>query len=588
MDHVIIDAGTLTFSDEDLTATGLLVPFGVPGRTNVGLFTFGPGDITIPQDTTGMSLNLDHRREDVVGGISRAWEQPEGVMGTFKYSDTPEGRAAYQEGKTGKRRHLSSEVSNVRIRDGKAVPGARLFAAAQVERPAFEGATLLAALDTPEPGAEWESPNRKTTNVSEFEDAEGVKWKRTEITQTTVERVDSDSTDTTDATQAEDTEEEGSTVTATATPEAPASVPTTQNAVPSTLLASDGTPAAAVTKAYELGTIYAAMNTLRVGGSADVEAAHTLLAALADIKVETAGGLTGTNSGVIAPAWVGQVWQGRSYVRRFLDLVVHNYGGISIGGRKGFKIDQGTALVDHWAGNKAAVPTGTASTSLISATRRQYGYAADIAREFFDLEGGEAVIGAFIQGVVDSYAKITDQDAVEDLIGAATGAVSDKGVITLDGSRINAPGTDYPTEYPFAAALLIDAIDSVVDADDEPGFALMNRAAWRQLRFTPKDALPEYVTLAVKGTGEADADGVIAKRAPEALFDAAGFDNTQPAVVAGARTAVEFREQGQTPIRLDALDIARGGVDKAVIGYMETFIVRPEALQAFGTAKAAG
>ena len=29
MDHVIIDAGTLLFSEEDMTATGLLIPFGV-------------------------------------------------------------------------------------------------------------------------------------------------------------------------------------------------------------------------------------------------------------------------------------------------------------------------------------------------------------------------------------------------------------------------------------------------------------------------------------------------------------------------------------------------------------------------------
>ena len=53
--------------------------------------------------------------------------------------------------------------------------------------------------------------------------------------------------------------------------------------------------------------------------------------------------------------------------------------------------------------------------------------------------------------------------------------------------------------------------------------------------------------------------------------------------VIDAKNAIEFREQGTTPIQLDALDIAKGGVDKAVIGYMETFVVRPESLVLIGT-----
>jgi hypothetical protein len=51
----------------------------------------------------------------------------------------------------------------------------------------------------------------------------------------------------------------------------------------------------------------------------------------------------------------------------------------------------------------------------------------------------------------------------------------------------------------------------------------------------------------------------------------------------GAKNAIEFREQGQTPIQVDALDIAKGGIDRAVLGYLETFVVRPESLVAIGT-----
>ncbi|CAI9386084.1 hypothetical protein [Microbacterium sp. T2.11-28] len=582
MDHVIIDAGTLEFNEEDLTATGLLIPYGVAARSNLGTFTFAAGDITIPTDLTGMSLNLDHKREDVVGGFTKAWEQPEqGVMATFKYRDTPEGRAAFTEGKEGKRRHLSAEVAKVRIQAGKALPGAILFAASQVEKPAFEGATLLAAEDTAVP--------MSADGIAEALDHHPVDGHLNlavseipnHITVTTP--TGDAATYTPDAAPAEDNPEGGSTVTATATEPGQTPAPA---AAPGTLLATNGTPVEAIEKAYELGSIFAAMHTLRTPGdlSGKRAEAETLLAALSDIKLNTTGGLTTATGGVIPPAWVGKVWQGKKYQRKFLDLATHLFGGINATGRKGFKIDQGTALVKHWSGNKTELPTGSASTSVIAATRRQYGYAADIAREFFDLEGGEEIVEAFIQGVVDSYAEITDIDALTDIIGLASGSINlTTGVITADGSRILPPETDYPAEYPAAMALVIEAIDAVTDANDDPGFVLVNRAAWRQLRFTPKDLVPEYVTFAVKGTGDANADNVIVKRAPDAQFADAGFDNANPAVVAGAKSAIEFRELGETPIQLDALDIARGGVDKAVVGYMETFPIRPEAMVAYGT-----
>lgn len=356
----------------------------------------------------------------------------------------------------------------------------------------------------------------------------------------------------------------------------------TAPAVPSTLLATaPGAQVEQITKAYELGTIFASIAAVKAGAP-DKHEAETLLAALSDIKVNTTGGLTTANSGVIQPAWVGKVWQGRSYARRFMDLVVHGFG-INVSGRKGWKLDQGTALVQPWAGNKTAIPSGTGSTSVISATRRAYGWAADFAREFWDLDGGQEVVAAFIQGVVDSYAKITDLDALADILGAASGSVNQTtGVITADKSNIDAVPTDYPAQYSAAMGVVIDAIDAVTDADDDPGFVLVNSAAWRQLRFTPKDLVPEYVTFAVRGDGTGSGDGVTVKRAPDAAFATAGFNNTAPAVVAGARNAIEFREQGETPINLEALDIARGGIDKAVIGYLETFVVRPESLVAFG------
>lgn len=574
--HVIIDAGTLEFSEEDLTATGLLVPFGVKARSNLGEFEVDPDVFEIPEDPTGASLNVEHRREDVVGGLSRVWQQPEGILAAMRFANTPAGRQAFNDAKAGKRKHLSVEAAGVRIRNGRAIAG-RIFGAAVVERPAFEGATLLAAEDTP---AAQITPDEQSTGP------EHLLIDATELPEdiTVATPAGETATYTPEADPAEDNQEEGGSI-VTATAIQPGQQ-TPAPAVPSTLLATaPGVDAEQITKAYELGTIFASIAAVK-NGAPDKKDAEMLLAALSDIKVNATGGLTTAASGVIQPEWVGKVWQGRTYARKFMDLVVHAFG-INVSGRKGWKLDQGTALVQSWSGNKAEISSGTGSTSVISATRRAYGWAADFAREFWDLNGGEEVVAAFIQGVVDSYAKVTDLDALADILGAASGSVNQTtGVITADGSSIEAPATDFPTEYSEAMGIVIDAIDAVTDADDDPGFVLVNSAAWRQLRFTPKDLVPEYVTFSVNGDGTGTGDGVIVKRAPDDAFDDAGFDNTEPAAVAGSRNSIEFREQGETPINLEALDIAKGGIDKAVIGYLETFVVRPESLVAIGTAAA--
>lgn len=572
MDAVIIDAGTLAFNEEDMTATGLLVPFGVKCRSNLGEFDVDAGVFSLPKDTTGAGLNIEHKREDVVGGIAQAWEQPEGILGTFKFADTPEGRTAYADAKSGKRKNLSAEVAKVTIRDGKAT-GGRLFGAALVERPAFAGATLLAAEDTDATvPSEFDSPERSSRSqyVTEFTDEDGAKWRRVEenVTTTTVTKV----TDETEAAPAEeDTEEEESIMTASAVAETGAKVPNTL------LGGMPPTPEGEV----DLGSVFASIAAIK-SGMGDTSDAETLLAALTDIKYNATGGLTTAASGVLQPAWVGKLWQGRRYQRKYIDLATHLFGGIQLGGRSGFTIESGSELVQEWAGNKAEMPSGGATTATKKSSLKKYGWAADIAREWFDLEGGADVIEAFLQIVIDSYARVTDQRALTDIIAAAA-------TTTAANDRIVAPGT-YPAvdghDYPAAMGMLIDAIEAVNDADDEPAFAVVNPVAWRQLLFTPKDLVPEYVSFSVRaGTGEATADGkVIVKKAPQSYF--AGTNPLNPQIAAGAKGAIEFREQGTTPIQVDALDIAKGGVDKAVLGYLETFVVRPESLVLIGTKSA--
>ena len=130
---------------------------------------------------------------------------------------------------------------------------------------------------------------------------------------------------------------------------------------------------------------------------------------------------------------------------------------------------------------------------------------------------------------------------------------------------------------------LIQAIEAISDADDDPAWAIVNPILWKQLLYTPKELLPEFVSLSVTaGTGEANVDGkVIVRKAPQSAFP--GTKATDPQVAAGSKAAVEFKEHGETPIQIDAVEVAKFGVDRSVVGFLETFIVRPESTVLIGT-----
>lgn len=555
MTNVTIDAGTLTANREERIVSGLLLPYGEDCRSNLGKFRFDAGVVQVPRDLTGMSLNVEHERERVIGGPVTLAETPAGIVATFKMAQTPEGDAALEDIAAGRRRHLSAEVAGVKIKDGKGIAG-RLFAAALVAKPAFPSATLLAAEDTDEEPVVTEAHEEET-----FTDENGVTWTR--VVDTEVETEGNKTTTTT--TVIEETEE----------PEAPAEEeeePAVATA-PNTLTAAkaDTTKLEVKDREIDLSTIYASIAGAKAG---DRQAAETLMAALSDIKMSGTGALPGT--GVLQPNWVGPVWQGKTYERKYINLAKLGTE-IGIAGKKGFKINRGTAaspktmLGGDWAGNKVEVPTGQAHTSTIESSLRRFAFAADIAREFYDLPGGQEVVEAFIRLIVEDYAVWSDEKALADIVSTAGTAV--------------APGT-YPTEYSGALGQLIQGILAVKRAKDVPSYAIVNQTAYEELLFTPKDLVPEFISFAFSTelTGSADGGSVTVVEAPDDSFT--GLAEGEPAVLVGAKNAIEFDEVGATPIQIDALEIAKGGVDRAVHGYLQTFVVRPEAVVLVGTAAA--
>lgn len=565
MDPIIIDGGTLTASLNDRIVKGVLLPYREECRSNLGRFSFDPGVVDLPTDLTGMSLNVEHERENVIGAPIALQDTPAGVLATFKLAETPEGDAALQDIAAGRRVHLSAEVKDVKIKNGKGIAG-RLFAAALVETPAFPSATLLAAAADTEG---TDSAPAETHEVSEYTDENGVTWRRVVDTETETE-VDGDTTTTTTTIVEEVTEP-------TDEPESDQE----EETMTTTLAAKAGTRGHTAPRSLDttdLPTLYAAVANARAGD----QEAMTLLAALADTKISGTGALPA--AGVLQESWVGQLWQGTTYERKYINQGTLGTN-ISAAGKSGFKIKRGTAttpkdaLGGDWAGNKTELPTGTAHTTKHGSSLARWAFAGDIAREFFDLPGGQELIEAMFRLIAEDYAVWSDEKALKTFIKMAGTAV--------------APGT-FPTQYSAAMGQLVQGILAVKRAKDTPTFAIVNSTAYEQLLYTPKDLVPEFVSFEIttERTGTADSGKVVVIEADDDYFVDADsdplVDEGEPAVLVGAKRGVEFDELGSVPFTIDALEIAKGGVDRATHGYLQTFEVRPESFVLVGELTPAG
>ncbi len=102
-----------------------------------------------------------------------------------------------------------------------------------------------------------------------------------------------------------------------------------------------------------------------------------------------------------------------------------------------------------------------------------------------------------------------------------------------------------------------------------PDFALVAPALWKQMAKQPKANVLGYLNAAL-GLKEGDLDGFTIR--PSASI-AAGK------VLVGAKGAATVYELPGAPIRIDALDLARGGIDKAAFGYLGVVINDARGLQ---------
>lgn len=565
MTDVLIEAGTLQASADTREISGVLVPFGVQGNTNLGKFTVEAGALTLPKDPSVVTLNVQHDHESPVGRATLLAEKADGIHATFRFADTEDGDQALSDFRSGSRTNLSVEAKGIVLRAGKALAG-RIFGAAVVQAGAFPGATLLAADAGELPEAEAEPVAREVPDGAEK--PLGLQDGATTFTTATDES--GVTTSTTKTVGDPEADEAGTTTQKTTTTDVvvtPPAQPDTTNqeaavpnaVVPGTLAAAAPTEKKGLSKNQAFALMAAkASGTLRdqtllAALNESMTPEHSLFAALNDVKYDAAGGLT-TN--IALPTWLGEIWDGQEYRQKFLPLFTHaDLSSLKFRGYKwGVKPEGGS-----WAGNKSEVPSNAPSLVPVEGTAERFAGAHDIAREFQDLRafGDFSFFESYYRAMAESYARWVDEEIVlEEVLAGATAVEADNPAGLSIGAGLSA---------------IIDGASEVISANATPSFALVETSLWKSIAKIPSDSTLGYLNASLRLTGEEGQLDSFVIQPTDKL--AAGQ------VLVGAREAVTVFELPGAPVRVDALDVAHGGIDAGLYGYAGAMVNKADALQ---------
>lgn len=504
-------AGTLLAADPGTRRlTYRLLPYGEPGSTNLGVVTAHAGVLDLPAAAGELVLNLEHEKRQPLGRGAELAESADALDASFDIAATRAGDDLLEEAAAGLRTGISVELADVVIRGGRLVAGRLIGAGATVE-PAFPSAQLVAA-DTGD-----DTPAADVGDTPDTDDSDDDNPPD--------QGSDTDDTDG-DATDNPDTDDSSGDdmSTTTTTTSAPAAAVTASRAA-----APAGLPAKR--KAAEPGFRDIVKFLANKGRVSD----GRLYAALSDITP----GAGSADDIMKVPTWLGEVWDGRTFVQRYAPLLSQD--DLTSMEIKGWKWTVKPEVAPY-AGQKAAVPSNPATTEPYTLPATRIAGAHDIDRIFRDF-GVEEFWTSYWNAMAESYARQVD---------AQTGAA------LVDGAPYVAPGT-VPAGVSTAAAYIVDGAIAIIDTV-VPDFAIVSKDLYRDLLLTRADDVLGYLNLAL-GLEE----GTIAS------FRIVPGDAAFPAdtVVVGAKAAATVYElPGAAPVRVEALNIANGGVDVGLFGYL--------------------
>ena len=266
--------------------------------------------------------------------------------------------------------------------------------------------------------------------------------------------------------------------------------------------------------------------------------AATLTAALADVTPVSMGTAT-IGEGPNRPQYVGELWEAADVARPFLDAV--GVGTLTSLKMFGFKWNV-RPEVGRYAGNKTEIPTNTPTRARAEWNAQRFAGGWDVDRVFIDLPGGTDFIRDVFVEAVKSYKEQSEAYAVERLLAEAT-VVSTESTVTLP-TLLATIGQDVS----MVRGGRVDVVQ-------------MGSGRWSQMLAMTEAQVPWWM----RGQGSVsltDVGGTIGGIRFSVNHDLAPFDT----VVLDKR-AVKAQEV-DPPIKVQALDVPRGGVDLGVFGYL--------------------
>jgi hypothetical protein len=496
----------LTASVDERTLTYRLLPFGEnnPGYTNLGKVIASKGAINFA-NAIGRSINIEHDAKRPVGKFTHIEETDEGLIATVRIAATTEGNDALVLASEGLRTGISVELTSPVIRAGHIVSGT-LDAAGLVTKPAFASAQLLA---------------------SDFGDLDAALDQLEEAVTATRAALNQDE-------QPTDSPEQEAPGVQASHSEAPdnnesETVMSENAAVPTALNAAGNSGASPVLNAENLAIALKNRDTHLMASMEDNN--PSLFAALGQVTN------TAHTGNVEQSQWLGELWSGQPYERKYVNLV--NNAALTSYTVQGWRFVTKPAVGDY-AGDLAEIPTNTPTTEAYSVEADRIAGGWKIDRKFYDF-GNTEFLNSYFRAAAEDYARKSDAKVLAAIVANATALT----------------GVVVPAGVSSAAARIVAGALEVSESGSAPAFILIGKSALKEyLNVTEFDNL-KFITQTLGFTG-GNVNGIPVIYAPEL-----GAND----VYVGTKDALTFLELPGTPLRVEALDVSRGGIDSALFGY---------------------
>lgn len=512
----------LVASLEDRTLKGLLLPFGEPGQTNLGRLTASKeSKLDVANQVV---LNVQHDRKRPIGKAMTLTPTDAGMEASFHVLETRDGDDALLEASEGVRAALSVEIEPIVVRNGQIVSGT-ITGAGLVSEPAFPSARLAAedAAVVPDMG---DTPDFQTVYEGDLVPAVTLDGDPiADVSKVTVSEKTIDiTTTTTDAPPDASATKEEPTMAAAATVTSAA------------LAASKVTPKKDGPSALQ--KLYATL-----AGAAPAQDQIALRAALADV---VPADILGIDQG----QYVGELWAGNAYERRIVPL--YNHATLTSFKVKGWQWVT-KPEVDDYAGNKTAVPSAEIETEPVEIDAYRLAGAHNIDRKFRDF-GDTEFWDAYYRAMSESTSKKSD--------------VKVRGLVAAGATQVHLLNAAMTSGVPQALNLMVKGILKIVnDLETLPDHALVETDVYEPLLYTKEQDVLAYLNAAL-GFKDGTLGSFRILPVPVGSLTVDQTTDFVGKVMVGCKDAATVHELGgEAPIRIEAPNIALGGVDSGVFYY---------------------